>query len=108
MRYAMLIALLALFGCAAPGEKQCKEACLHYRKLDQDERWAERLAAAATEPERKEIEAQKAADWHDIVNNPERGLGACVASCDRPMRQGMVDCMMKAETLAQAKECDRR
>jgi hypothetical protein len=99
-----LVGLLALPGCAAPGEKQCTEACLRYRKFDQDERWAGKLAAA-TEAERKELETQKAAEWDDIVNNPERGLSGCVAACDRIMRQGMVDCIMKAETLAQAKDC---
>jgi hypothetical protein len=102
----VLPGLLALPGCAAPGEKQCKEACLHYSKLFQDEKWADKLAAATTEAERKEIETQKAAEWDDVVNNPERGLGGCMASCNRILRQGMVDCIMKAETLAQAKDCE--
>jgi hypothetical protein len=116
MRYATLVILAGLAGlfalagllagCAAPGEKQCKEACLRYSKLYQDEQWAGKLASAATPAERTELEAEKAAEWDDIANNPERGLGGCVASCDRPLRQGMVDCLMKAETFAQAKDCN--
>jgi hypothetical protein len=105
---AGLLGLLGLAGCAAPGEKQCTEACLRYSKLYQDEKWAGELAEAATPAEREKLEADKAAEWDDVVNNPERGLGACVASCNRMLRQGMVDCLMKAETLAQAKECDKR
>jgi hypothetical protein len=105
-----LVTALALstvwVSCTRPGEEQCEKACLHYSKLYQDDHWAPKLAAASTPEERAKVEADKAAEWDDIKTNPERGLGSCMAACDRILRQGMVDCILKTTTFAEAKACN--
>ena len=97
--------LSCLGGGSRPSEEVCEKACLHFAKLFHDDKWSSKLAAAP-ESERAAIEKERVADWQDVTSNPERGLQACVVACNRPGRQGQVDCHMKATTWAEAQKCD--
>jgi len=111
MRLVSIATLTAMFcvscllGCASPSEEQCRQACLHRAKLAHAHKWDLEITAAP-ESERAAIRDRKVADWQDVLENPERGLDACIGACTRPGRQSLVDCLLASKTLEQAKECE--
>ena len=85
-----------------PSHEQCEKACLKRAKLYHDDQWSKKISAAS-ETERAQLEKQRALDWQRIATSDEPK--ACVAHCNRPGNQEQVDCIMKAETLAEARAC---
>jgi len=110
MRAAIVCSMFVLLAGCMPGkrpsEEQCREACLHRSKLYLEDKWAGELASAPPS-EHARLEREHAAEWEDVKNNPNRGREACVVACNRPNRQGQVDCILKAKTLDEANACEQ-
>ncbi|MEM9490028.1 MAG: hypothetical protein AAGC55_12850 [Myxococcota bacterium] len=104
---AALGALVFIVSCMGPkpGEEVCRETCLHYARLIQNERWDNKIADAGPE-QHAELERERAADLARLTDDPKRGLTECTNRCNRAGRGAMAECMRKAETAEAARACD--
>ena len=102
----ILASVVLLCACSRPGEKRCVDVCEHYLDLYLSDKYDEQIKAATTDTQRVELEQQRTADRKERRDNPQLGFEACKNRCNRRSRVSVADCVMDAETLAEANECD--
>lgn len=103
---ALCLVLAFAIGCSRPGEKRCTEVCEHFVELRLDAEFAERIQTVATDVERAALQKDRDARRAEIREQEAKGFEVCVNRCNRRSRGEVADCVMDAETLEQAKDCD--
>ena len=107
MRAVLFVLCLsfAVLGCQKPTHEECKEICMKGNVLGQWERF-ERETADLTPEEKAERKVQVEKQIAEIeARKHDPGLENCVTDCRQGGRKSDVECVRKAKTTAEVKDC---
>lgn len=100
MRTLLAVLVLFVLGCKGDPEK-CENACRNYAQLVYWEQAEAEIAAAPVE-QRDELRKKKMGEFS---HNMSKGVDLCISKCMSANNDDDANCLEKAKTAKQAKDC---